>query len=298
MSLSISTNVGSLAAQRNLMSSQSNLQTSFERLSSGTRINSAKDDAAGLSIASRLQAQASGLAVAQRNAMNGISLVETADAAMGTMVDLLVRGRDLMLQHTDGTLSTEDRSAITAELADINVELDRIRTDSSFAGTKLLTGTSTTGLLGGVDIAIDASGTTMKVALDAQAGTALAAGNIDAELAGAEFQELAFGTAGITRLQVGTTTNTVNTVAEVDSMIDIVTTQRAQFGALANTFQSAIENLAAVEQGVSAAMGRIMDTDYAAESGELAKNQILQQAGTAILAQANQSSQSVMSLLQ
>lgn len=272
MALSIGTNSASMAAQRSLLSSQSSLQTSFERLSSGSRINSASDDAAGLSIASRLQAQASGLAMAQRNAANGISLVETADAAMGTMVDLMTRGRDLVLQHSDGTLSTEDKAAIDNELTDINTELNRIITESKFAGKGLLSGDLATG----VDIAIAPNGTTQSVKLDAS------------------FTALKFESAstGVSKIANDTT------VGAIDTLIDTVNTQRSQFGALANTFQSTIENLAAVEQGVSAAMGRIMDTDYAQESGELAKNQILQQAGTAILAQANQSQQSVMSLLQ
>ncbi|QGG80221.1 flagellin FliC [Litorivicinus lipolyticus] len=278
MALYIGTNSSSLSAQRSLISSQNNLQTSFERLSSGSRINSAADDAAGLAIASRLKAQASGLQVAQRNAANGISLVETADAAMGTMVDLLTRGRDLVLQQTDGTLSGADLDAIDAELSDISTELERVRENTSFAGVDLLDGTLS------LTVAIDAAGTTQTVATgatfnaydfndptkDSLIDAALAAGASDAN----------------------------KTVAEIDTLIDGVNAQRAEFGALANTFQSAIENLAAVEQGVTAAAGRIMDTDFARESANLAKNQILQQAGTSILAQANQSTQSVLSLLQ
>ena len=293
MALYIGTNSASLSAQRSLISSQNNLQTSFERLSSGSRINSAADDAAGMAIASRLSAQASGLQVAQRNAANGISLVETADAAMGTMVDLLTRGRDLLLQSSDGTLSANDLSAIDAEIVDINVELGRVVSNSKFAGVGLLSGELATG----VTVAIDSEGSTVSVGLTAQAGTALSAG-LDANLATAEFRELAFGSGGATRIQRVTTANTVNTVGEIDSLINIVNAERAQFGALANTFQSAIENLAAVEQGITAAAGRIMDTDFARESAELAKNQILQQAGTSVLAQANQSTQSVLSLLQ
>lgn len=274
MSLSIGTNTASFAAQRSLMSSQSNLQTSFERLSSGSRINSAADDAAGLSIASRLQAQASGLAVAQRNAMNGISLVETADAALQSVTDLLTRARDLVLQHTDGTLSANDKTAIDAELADINTELERVRTGTTFAGVDLLEGTATAPSLGaGVSIAVDASGTPVSVQLHAT-------------FSGYQFTT---GNEAITN---------ATPLATIDGYLDGVSTARAEFGAHANTFQSSIENLAAIEQGVSAAMGRIMDTDYARESTDLAKNQILQQAGTAILAQANQSTQSVMSLLQ
>lgn len=274
MALSIGTNSSAFAAQRSLMSSQSSLQTSFERLSSGNRINSASDDAAGLSIASRLQAQASGLAVAQRNAMNGISLVETADAGLASVTDLLTRARDLVLQHSDGTLSANDKTAIDAELTDINTELERIRTGTTFAGVDLLNGAAAAPSLGaGVNVAVDASGNTVSAQLDATfGGYAFTASN-----------------------EIITNATTVDTI---DTYIDAVSSARAQFGALANTFQSSIENLAAIEQGVTAAMGRIMDTDYARESSELAKNQILQQAGTAVLAQANQASQSVMSLLQ
>lgn len=293
MALTIGTNSSSMAAQRSLISSQSNLQTSFERLSSGSRINSASDDAAGLSIASRLQAQASGLEVAQRNAANGISLVETADAAMGTMVDLMTRARDLVLQYDDGTLSSTDQGAIDSELSDINTELQRIIDDSSFAGLGLLADIGSTGLATGVDIAIAPNGTTQEVKLTKKSDTAIDNDDqtkLGTTLGTATFANLAFnGTAAIAN---------DTTVGNIDKMIDIVNKQRSEFGSLANTFQSTIENLAAVEQGVEAAMGRIMDTDYAKESGELAKNQILQQAGTAILAQANQSQQSVMSLLQ
>ncbi|MGB0957034.1 MAG: flagellin [Litorivicinus sp.] len=258
MALSIGTNSASMAAQRSLLSSQNSLQTSFERLSSGSRINSAADDAAGLSISSRLKAQASGLQVAQRNAANGISLVETADAAMSTMTDLLTRARDLVLQRTDGTLSSDDVGAIDAEITDINTELERIRTNTDFAGTAILNGLN-------ANISVDADGTTVNVALTV-AAFSITAGTTD--------------------------------VGNIDDQLDVVSDHRADMGALANTFSATIENLAAIEQGVSAAAGRISDTDYARESGELAKNQILQQAGTAILAQANQSTQSVLSLLQ
>lgn len=258
MALSIGTNSSAMSAQRSLLSSQGNLQTSFERLSSGSRINSAADDAAGLSISSRLTAQASGLQVAQRNAANGISLVETADQALSTMTDLVSRARDLVLQRTDGTLSSKDVEAIDAELGNINTELDRIRTETDFGGKALLNGLS-------VNVSVDADGTGVAVALTV-----------------ADFN-----------ITAGTTT-----VDDLDAELDVISGHRADLGGLANTFSSTIENLAAIEQGVSAAAGRIMDTDYARESGELAKNQILQQAGTAILAQANQSTQSVLSLLQ
>ena len=300
MALYIGTNTASLSAQRSLISSQSNLQTSFERLSSGTRINSAADDAAGMAIASRLTAQASGLQVAQRNAANGISLVETADAAMGTMVDLLTRARDLTLQYSDGTLSATDKTAILAEVDDINGELQRVLENSEFAGVGLFTsGTGNLGIAGGnggADIAIDASGTTISVNI------AVAAGN---DITGAfnfldlNFQDSSNGNdAAFSIVPDGTGGTDVNSVDEIDDIIAVVNGVRADFGAKANTFQSAIENLAAMEQGITAAAGRILDTDFARESAELAKNQILQQAGTSILAQANQSTQSVLSLLQ
>ncbi|QGG80222.1 flagellin FliC [Litorivicinus lipolyticus] len=273
MALYIGTNTSSMAAQRSLISSQSNLRTNFERLSSGSRINSAADDAAGLSIASRLKAQASGLQVAQKTAANGISLVETADAALGTMTDLLTRARDLVLQYSDGTLSTSDKAAIESELGDINTELTRVYEKSEFAGVNLLNGAGTgIGAAAGVNVTVDSAGTTVAVKLETA------------------FKGMLFGSTD--------TIDKDSTVTEIDTLITEVNAQRAGFGALANTFQSAIENLAAVEQGVSAAAGRIMDTDFARESAELAKNQILQQAGTSILAQANQSSQAVLSLLQ
>ena len=292
MALYIGTNSASLSAQRSLMSSQSNLQTSFERLSSGSRINSAADDAAGMAIASRLTAQASGLQVAQRNAANGISLVETADAALGTMTDLLTRSRDLVLQYSDGTLSAGDKTAIDAELADINTELDRVRTRSTFAGVNLLDGSfpnadDVVNLGTGVNIAIDGEGTTVQVQLDSTLG-------------GYSFSTAneSVGDADASAGNAAQAITNATTVGTIDTYINAVNAARSEFGALANTFQSAIENLAAVEQGITAAAGRIMDTDFARESAELAKNQILQQAGTSVLAQANQSTQSVLSLLQ
>jgi len=306
MALYIGTNASSLSAQRSLISSQANLQTSFERLSSGNRINSAADDAAGMAIASRLTAQASGLQVAQRNAANGISLVETADAALGTMVDLLTRARDLILQGSDGTLSATDKTAIDAELADISVELERIQDNSNFAGISLFSTDAGVDLVNAeVNIAIDASGTTVAVQLQTTGGDAPASSDATADydtaLGVSKLVDLDFGTAGNVRL--ATTADStgqayINSASRVDAIIGMVNQERAQFGALANTFQSAIENLAAMEQGVTTAAGRIMDTDFARESAELAKNQILQQAGTSVLAQANQSTQSVLSLLQ
>jgi len=338
MALYIGTNSASLSAQRSLITSQSNLQTSFERLSSGSRINSAADDAAGMAIASRLQAQASGLEVAQRNAANGISLVETADAALGTMVDLLTRARDLTLQYSDGTLSASDKSAIEAEVYDIGVELERIRTKTTFAGVDLLNGLQTNpggtideiGLGGtgatGVAIGVDASGTQVAVALETAfdnlrfgVEVTRASSQSDGAISdieyGANYISLTAqgqyatdddfvgldqwgGDVSYTSAGTFTTGAGVTTVADLDALISTVNSQRAQFGALANTFQSAIENLAAMEQGVTSAAGRIMDADFARESAELAKNQILQQAGTSVLAQANQSTQSVLSLLQ
>lgn len=292
MALTIGTNTASLSAQRSLISSQTNLQTSFERLSSGSRINSAADDAAGMAIASRLTAQASGLQVAQRNAANGISLVETADAALGTMTDLMTRARDLVLQYSDGTLSANDKTAIDTELTDINTELDRVRTSSNFAGVNLLDGSFDDGVevvnLGtGVDIAIDASGTKVNVQLSSTfAGYSFSTANES------------LGETGSAAGDAAQAITNATTVGAIDTLIASVNEARAEFGALANTFQSAIENLAAMEQGITSAAGRIQDTDFARESAELAKNQILQQAGTSILAQANQSTQSVLSLLQ
>ena len=282
MALYIGTNSASLSAQRSLISSQNNLQTSFERLSSGSRINSAADDAAGMAIASRLTAQASGLQVAQRNAANGISLVETADAAMGTLVDLMTRARDLVLQQSDGTLSGSDIDAIDAELEDIAIEAERVRENSTFGGVNLLDGSLS------ISVAIDGEGTTVAVA------TSGAFDSFDFYDTGSTpaSQQVIDGAIA------ADTSDANKTVTQIDTIINGINAQRSEFGALANTFQSAIENLAAVEQGITAAAGRIMDTDFARESAELAKNQILQQAGTSVLAQANQSTQSVLSLLQ
>lgn len=257
MALQIGTNPSSLAAQRTLISSQSDLQTSYARLSSGSRINSATDDAAGMAIGNRLQAQAASLAIAQRNAANGVSLAETRDAALSTMADLVIRARELHIQHEDGTLNSTDKTAISTEITSINAQLTAIQTSSKFAGVAMFSG-STNAL-----IKVDGdAGTTVTVALAA------------------------------------VTTTVTGTVGVADTALTNINTARAAMGAAASALQGHLENMAAVEQGVSTAAGRVMDTDYARESATLAKNQILQQAGTAILAQANQSTQSVLSLLQ
>ncbi|MGB0957608.1 MAG: flagellin [Litorivicinus sp.] len=257
MALQIGTNPSSLAAQRTLISSQSDLQTSYARLSSGSRINSARDDAAGMAIGNRLQAQAASLAVAQRNAANGISLAETRDAALSTMADLIIRARELHIQSSDGTLNATDKLAVTTEIASIDTQLTALKTSSKFAGVAMFSGS-----------------TSAAIKVDGDAGTTVTVALSDV-------------------------TMTVATdIASADAALTAVNTARAAMGAAASALQGHLENMAAVEQGVSTAAGRVMDTDYARESATLAKNQILQQAGTAILAQANQSTQSVLSLLQ
>lgn len=270
MALQIGTNPSSLSAQRSLISSQSDLKTSFQRLSSGSRINTAQDDAAGLAIGNRLQGQAAGLAVAQRNAANGISLAETRDAALSTMSDLLIRAQELGVQYADGTLNSDDKGAIRKELEAIDTQLTAIQS-ASFAGIGLFSSTVTSATVG--------------VGLNGATGVAISTAEVTTTI------PFAAGTSS-SPLEAGDITGAVTTA------LKNINDARADMGAAATALQGQLENMAAVEQGVTTAAGRIMDTDFARESAMLAKNQILQQAGTAVLAQANQSTQSVLSLLQ
>lgn len=246
-------------ASSSLYKSSQSMQTSQARLSTGQRINSAADDSAGMAIATRLNAQSSSIDVAKRNAANGISLSETAGQALSTMNDLLSRARDLKIQYSDGTLTTEDKDALKAEITDINSEFTRIGS-TDFAGVKLLDGSLD------VAIAIDANGNTKSITSTYDASSI----SIDLD---------------------------TDSITDIDALQTAVSGAQSKFGSLANSFSSAIENLSAVKQGVDAAYGRIMDTDYAAESANMAKQQILQQASMSVLAQANQSAQSVMALL-
>lgn len=407
MALSVNTNTSALNTQRNLNTSSSNLATSLQRLSTGSRINSAKDDAAGLQIANRLTSQINGLNIAVKNSNDGISMAQTAEGALEQSTAILQRMRDLALQSANGSNSGEERKALNQEVTELKKELDRIANTTSFGGRKLLDGSfgtttfqvgaaanetisvkidemSTKSLQGAyfkgtaddiadftsVDfasndvadadgvlaLAVQAEGWTearlLKVDIKegeslesawAKAATLINDANVgvfaqlNGNKDGLEFvsiNDLAADADGIvdgavflggvddfaafdpadldTTAKVQTASDASSTIAEldittvkgsqeaiiaIDQAIQSIDAQRADLGAIQNRFENTIGNLQNIAENVSAARGRIQDTDYAAETANLSKQQIMQQAGTAILAQANQLPQAVLSLL-
>ena len=267
MALSINTNVMSLAAQRNLSRTETGLQTSIERLSSGLRVNSAKDDAAGLAIASRIDAQVCGLNVAIRNAGDVISLAQTAEGGLNEITNMLQRMRELAVQSANATNSTSDRANLNAEFQQLNTEITRQVGATTFNG-----------------IAVLNSASTQSFQVGANAG-----------------QTIDVTTSVVAAAPGGDITNAANAntaMGAVDTALDTVTTARATYGAVQNRFQSVINNLSVAAENQSAAKSRIMDADFAMETANLTRLQILQQAGTAMVAQANAVPQSVLSLLQ
>ena len=274
--ISVNTNVSSLNAQRNLSKSGSDLATSMERLASGMRINSAKDDAAGLQISNRLTSQINGLGVAQRNANDGISIAQTAEGAMSETTNILQRVRELALQSANGSNSAEDRNSLQLEVVALQEEIDRISSDTSFGDINLLDGTFTA-----VDFQIGAnSGETITFGITAMDTTALTD-----------------GTTAVSAINISTAAGAQLAIDSIDGAIKQVDTERAKLGAVQNRFGHTINNLANIQENVSASRSRIQDTDFATETAEMTKNQILQQAGTSILSQANQLPQAALSLL-
>ncbi|WP_219211220.1 flagellin [Variovorax boronicumulans] len=382
----INTNISSLNAQRNLMSSQNSLATSMQRLSSGLRINSAKDDAAGLAISERMTAQIKGLTQAGRNANDGISLAQTAEGALGTIGNNLQRIRELAVQSRNATNSSDDRQALQKEVNQLKSEIDRVATQTSFNGTKLLDGSftaqtfqvganqgetisiagianSTTATLGswtsgatttytqtttngaaatafgssfsmsinGVNIAAPgqasagAATTALKTYFDAAkaanpgalANVSMAADgkitstdatltisnlvNIGGVTAGTSngAATVVAGTAqtGIGGVDISTQAGADDALLAMDAALKSVNSSRADLGAIQNRFESVVSNLATTAENLTASRSRIQDADFAAETANLSRSQILQQAGTAMVAQANQLPQSVMALL-
>lgn len=394
MALTVNTNVASLNTQRNLNTSSNSLSTSLQRLSTGSRINSAKDDAAGLQIANRLSSQINGLSVATKNANDGISLAQTAEGALQQSTNILQRMRDLSLQSSNGSNSASERDALNGEVSQLKKELDRISNTTTFGGRKLLDGsfgtasfqvgsaaneiisvgidemsatslkgsyytasggattftTGTAASTGSITIntaAVDgaASGTkTIEVSFKGnetaeQAAAKIAAAINDANIgigafvdgdsisyiaragenasgtstgsissisfAGAasgatavtSFSASTSGDSRVSDIDISSASGAQAAVLVIDDAIKMIDTQRAELGAIQNRFDNTIANLQNISENVSAAKGRIQDTDFAAETANMTKNQVLQQAGTAILAQANQLPQSVLSLL-
>jgi len=383
MALTINTNVASLNAQRNLSSSSMDLATSLQRLSSGLRINSAKDDAAGLAISQRMTTQVNGMNVAMRNANDGVSLAQTAEGSLASVSDGLQRIRELAVQSANATNSDSDRAALNTEAQQLKDEIDRVATQTNFNGVKLLDGsftsqdfqigansgevitvasivdaqsanlgTTTTATVTGAaatgfavaivagDMTIDdAAGTAIDVGAVAVDGSATerAAGMREAinavsdqtgvyatndtattitltsthdinvttaataVAANSGFastdDQVAAAAVGFATMDISTSTGANTAIVQMDAALESVNTARADLGALQSRFESIVSNLAINSENTSAARARILDADFAQETANLTRNQILQQAGTAMLSQANQLPQNVLSLL-
>jgi len=272
MALTVNTNVSSLAAQRSLSTSTSNMGTSMARLASGLRINSAKDDAAGLAISARMTNQIRGMNQAIRNANDGISLAQTAEGAMGEITSSLQRIRELAVQAASGTNSVADRTALNSEATALLAEIGAIAANTTFNGIQLLDGT-----VANADIqAGSESGQTITVSLT------------DATTA----------TLGIAAVDISTSVGASAAIGLADTALNSINTGRASLGASQARMESTVNRLTVTSENLSAARSRIVDADFAAETANLTRNNILQQAGTAILAQANQQPQLALQLLQ
>jgi flagellin len=264
-----------MTAQNSLSKTQASLSTSFARLSSGLRINSAADDAAGLGVAKSMTAQVRSYAVAERNTNDAISMLQTADGGAEQVHGLLTRMRELAVQSANGSYSSDDRANIQAEFSQDQAEISRVAQSVQFNGKNLLSGTTAT--------------TTFQVGI----GTATS-DSIGVTFGGADADQLGVSTASIS---VTTDTGALASITAIDAAIKTLSASRANFGAGINRFQSTVENLQSMQTNTSASLSRIQDTDVAKETAALSKNQVLSQAGAAILAQANQTPQLAMSLL-
>ncbi len=280
MSLFVSTNVSSLNATRQLFTSNNNLSTAFERLASGFRINNAKDDAAGLQISNRLTTQVLGLNMAVRNANDGISLSQTAEGALAETTSALQRIRVLAVQAQNGINGSADRLALQQEVSALKQEISRIAATSQFGGVNILGGAYSAAFLVGAN-----AGQTISVNISRPGG---------------------YGTSGLfgsqaiaaNNITVETVDDASRTMSLVLGAISIIDAKRAELGAVQNRFQSTIRNLSNISENVSAARSRIRDTDFAVETAESTRWQIIQQASITVLGQANQRPQSALQLLQ
>jgi flagellin len=274
MAMTINTNVSSLNAQRNLNTSQSSLATSLQRLSSGLRINSAKDDAAGLAISERINAQVKGFNVAIRNANDSISLMQVADGGAAQISDNLQRMRELAVQSANGTLNSGDRDNLAVEFNALSAEVSRLGEATKYNNVNLLNSGST------LTFQVGAGTTTndqITVSTTDIRGSTLA---IDSG-----------------SIQISAASLALAAITNLDSAINTITTTRARFGAALNRTEAVISSLQVAVENQSAARGRVVDADFASETANLSRSQILQQAGTAMLAQANSLPQQVLSLL-
>ncbi|MBI5753003.1 MAG: flagellin FliC [Hydrogenophilales bacterium] len=283
MALVVNTNIASLTAQRNLDSSSNKLAVTLARLSSGLRVNSAKDDAAGLAVAEAFTSQIRGNTQAVRNANDGISLGQTAEGALGQVAGNLQRIREIAVQAANGTISNTNRSQLQKEVDQLTQEISRIVQTTTFNGTSLLSGANTLTFQVGADgtATNQVSVTTTNLASSASAGLFAYCSTLT--------------TTGV--LTVTTSGAASGALVNLDSDIERISTIRSTFGAVQNRFEAVISNLTNYVENLSASRSRILDADFAAETANLTRGQILQQAGTAVLSQANALPQTALSLL-
>lgn len=316
MALTINTNVASMNAQRNLGKSQGALNKSMQRLSSGLRINSAKDDAAGLAISDRMTAQIRGLNQASRNANDAISMAQTAEGALQESTNILQRMRELAVQASNDTNTTADRSSLNAEVSQLLSEIDRIASSTSFNGQVLLAG----GFSGSGNAAVFQVGANASQTIEVNIGAANQSALGLAATASTNVTTVATASGVLLGSQIGSGTSTsvvttitansagaglnINTfsaaqsaITTIDAAVNSIDTIRGDLGAVQNRFESTISNLNNVAENLTAARSRILDADIAQETSNMTKMNILQQAGVSILAQANQSPQLALSLL-
>lgn len=279
MPMTINTNVPSLNAQRNLSGTQTSLATSLQRLSSGLRINSAKDDAAGLAISERINSQVRGYNVAIRNANDAISLMQVADGGAEQITNNLQRMRELAVQAANGTLNSSDRGNLQVEFLALGREISRLSQATRFNNVALLNS--------------QASTFTFQVGAGTTANDQISVKTLDirASSAGILVNSASINISGSTGI------NALRAITNLDSALNKITTARADFGAAMNRTQAVISSLQIAVENQSAARGRIVDADFASETANLSRSQILQQAGTAMLAQANAIPQQVLKLL-
>jgi flagellin len=278
MGMQVNTNISALNSYRNLSNTQNDLAKSLEKLSSGLRINHAADDAAGLAISEGLKSQVNGLTVASRNAQDGISVIQTAEGSLSEVHTILQRVRDLAVQSGNDSNNATSRAAIATEVTALGAELTRIGKSANFNGTPLA-----------------ATGVT---SLTFQVGAGSVAANDQIAVNLTDVEAIGTTVTGLAATGFSTAANALTTIATLDTNIDAVSTARADLGAQQNRFESVIRNLAVSTENLTAAKSRITDTDMASEMVKYTRSNVLAQAGTAMLAQANQSSQGVLKLLQ
>ena len=270
----INTNTKSLMARNALTVNNRAPENTMQQLSTGKRINSAADDAAGLAISNKMTSQIKGLDQAVRNANDAISVAQTAEGATQEITSMLQRMRELSIQAVNDSNTSSDRTALQAEVTELTSEIDRIAANTEFNGMALLTGSAgTSGVM------------TFQV------------GANESQTIDVTFENMAISALGVSALDISTASGAASAITTIDTAIASVDSFRADLGAKVNRFTHAIDNLTSVSQATQGARSRVLDTDYAAATTELARTQIIQQAGTAMLAQANQAPQSVLSLL-